>query len=108
MAFFLLFVNREPTSAIQLTPDLVFSLGLNATNGVAVDEVNRVLYVADSGNNRVLLYRNIDSLTPTPIPNAIFGQLGPTGLFPNQGGFPTATSLWRLKGFGSTKRERFG
>ena len=52
-----------------------YKLGLSGPQGVAVDAVNDRLFVADSTNNRVLVY-NLDSnnLLLDRIPDAVLGQ----------------------------------
>jgi len=50
-----------------------------------IDETNRILYVAESFYNRVLRFDNIDSLTDSSLPSAIFGQPSNSSFSPNQG-----------------------
>ncbi|MBP9700152.1 hypothetical protein KBD71_02625, partial [Candidatus Woesebacteria bacterium] len=53
-----------------------YKLGLSAPNGVCVDTINNRLFVADSTNNRVLVYNlsNTNRLLDT-IPDNVLGQL---------------------------------
>ncbi len=51
-------------------------LGMSAPNGVALDATNNRLFVADSTNNRVLVYNLDASHAPIDIfPDAVLGQL---------------------------------
>jgi len=54
-------------------PDLTLG-GLNVPHGIAIDGTTRTLFVADTDNNRILIYHNCDSLTPTSTPDAVLGQ----------------------------------
>ncbi len=52
-----------------------YKLGLSAPQGVAVDAVNHRLFVADSANNRVLVYNMSAGNIPTDrIPDNVLGQ----------------------------------
>jgi len=65
--------------------DFALANGLNEPRGVAVEEASRVLYVADTVNNRVLRYDSIDTLSATSEPAAVLGQLDFAGHWANQG-----------------------
>jgi len=58
---------------------------LDQPRGVAVDEVNRALYVADTVNSRILRYDSMDTISATTSPTAVLGQLDFSGHFANQG-----------------------
>ena len=57
--------QQDKYSTLVLGPGTTFSHGLNAPVAVAVDQ-NGNLYVADSGNNRILRYPRPFSQTDTP------------------------------------------
>ena len=74
--------------------DFALANGLNEPRGVAVDEASRVLYVADTVNNRVLRYDSLDTISATTTPTAVLGQVDFSGTSPNRGGgFPLQGSL---------------
>jgi uncharacterized protein (TIGR03437 family) len=70
------------------------SRGFTAPTGLAVDQGD--LYVADSGNNRILRFRNPFS-TPPPDPDLCIGQPSFNAISPNyplnQGTTPTANGI---------------
>jgi uncharacterized protein (TIGR03437 family) len=87
--------QRDLTSTLAGGPGTSLSAGLSLPTGIAVDSSGN-LYVADSGNNRILRF-------PSPLKQTgvllttdlVIGQLGPaTGNSPNQGlQAPTASTL---------------
>src|ERR1017187_7287923 len=72
------------------------STGFTAPTGLAVDQVSGDLYVADSGNNRILRFKQ-PFTTPPPDPDLCIGQpsfntIGPN--YPlNQAATPTANGI---------------
>jgi len=66
-------------------PDLILR-GFNKPFGVAIDPNTDDLYVADTGNNRVLRFTNRTALTSTSPPATVFGQPDFSSTFPNQNG----------------------
>ena len=69
----------------------IYSTGLNSPTGLAVDQVGN-LYVADSGNNRVLRYPKPFSQPPGfQFPNMIIGQSSFSGNGANTGGVKATT-----------------
>ncbi|MGD1097467.1 MAG: hypothetical protein ABSB35_36455, partial [Bryobacteraceae bacterium] len=87
--------QRDLTATLPGGPGQSLSAGLSLPTGLAVDSSGN-LYVADSGNNRILRF-------PSPLKQTgvllttdlVIGQLGPaTGNSPNQGlQAPTASTL---------------
>ena len=67
------------------------AITLNQPNGVAVDTAGN-LYVADLNNNRVLQYDT--PLAADAVADRVFGQPDFASNMANQGGGPTATSLF--------------
>jgi len=67
--------------------------GLNAPRGVAVDAGGN-LWVADSGNNRILRFAaaSLNNTTP-PAADTVIGQADFSGNAANRGGTPDATTL---------------
>jgi len=51
-------------------------VGLSRPTGVVVDSVSDSLFIVDNNNSRVLRFANRNLLTPTRIPDCIFGQIG--------------------------------
>ena len=79
-------LNAAGTSDAQgVAADFALTNLLDQPRGVAVDEVNRALYVADTVNSRVLRYDSIDTISATTSPTAVLGQLDFSGHFANQG-----------------------
>ncbi len=66
---------------------------LNQPGGVAIDPTTGKVFVADTGNNRVLRYANLDSLGTGAPAEAVIGQTGVALGEPNQGGSPGLTTL---------------
>ncbi len=68
----------NPPGAIYLKGTLnnaSYKLGLSGPQGIAVDTVNDRLFVADSGNNRVLVYNMSSGHVPLDrIPDNVLGQ----------------------------------
>jgi len=64
-------------------------------NGVAVDPVSSKVFVADSGNNRVLRYASQSALTNGAVPEIVIGQVNFSASTANQGNgvTPSQTSL---------------
>ena len=86
--------QRDKFSTLTGGPGTTLSHGLNAPVAVAVDR-NGNLYVADSGNNRILRYPHPFSQTDTPIADLVIGQASiSSGKLPNQGqSAPSASTL---------------
>lgn len=64
---------------------------LNSPSGVALDPSGKVLYIADSGNHRVLKMVNIDDADPTKHLLSVFAGGGTSGL--GDGGLAIAAQL---------------
>ena len=77
--------GMDTADAQGVEADFALANGLNEPRGVAVDEASRVLYVADTVNNRVLRYDSLDTLLATSAPTAVLGQLDFSGTSPNRG-----------------------
>ena len=58
---------------------------LNRPRGIAIDPTTGKLFVADAGNNRVLRYASIASLTSGAAAEGVLGQLNFSDTLPNQG-----------------------
>ena len=73
--------------------------GLNQPRGIAIDSVRNYLYVADTGNNRVLVY-SLDSANQLIDKNAdiVLGQANFSSTAVNQGGGASAGTLNSPKG----------
>ena len=73
-------------STFALGPGTSLSTGLNSPTGLAVDASGN-LYVADSGNNRILRYKTPFTQTPGNLPvDLVIGQkTSSSGNSPNQG-----------------------
>ena len=71
------------------------NIGMNNPNGVALDAVRHKLYVADTSNNRVLVYLlNTDNTIPDYTADYVVGQANFSETFPNRNtGAPTNQSL---------------
>ncbi len=82
--------NTSPSPA---TPS-----SLSTPGGVAVDPVTGKVFVSDQGNNRVLRYASIASLTNGATPELVFGQVNFSASAPNQGLTASQTSLWSPSG----------
>jgi uncharacterized protein (TIGR03437 family) len=75
-------------------PSTTNTTGFNSPTGIAVDGAGNV-YVADSGNNRILRFKAPYSQTSGNVqPNLVIGQKGYTGNQANQGGNPSASDLY--------------
>jgi uncharacterized protein (TIGR03437 family) len=93
-------INVLPTTA---APNLVEGREFNAPHSVAVDtsEGNRILYVADLANNRVLAWRNAGAFENGQPADAVIGQrtkfstlpLGPGTSFTSGLNLPTAVAV---------------
>jgi len=66
---------------------------LNLPGGIAIDATSGKVFVADTGNNRVLRYPKSSSLTNGAAPDLVFGQLNFSSSAANQGGATSQTSL---------------
>src|SRR4051794_25258806 len=86
--------QRDKFSTLTGGPGTTLSHGLSSPVAVAVDR-NGNLYVADSGNNRILRYPHPFSQTDTPIADLVIGQASiSSGKLPNQGqSAPSASTL---------------
>jgi sugar lactone lactonase YvrE len=73
------------TDAQGVAADFALTNDLSEPRGIAVDEANRVFYVADALNHRVLRYDSMDTISATSWPAAVFGQLDFAGRYANQG-----------------------
>ena len=84
----LLFTTNASASPANAT-------SLATPGGVAVDPVSGKVFVADTGNNRVLRYSSQTALASGAIPEIVIGQLNFSGSLPNQTGspIPSQTSL---------------
>jgi len=80
-------------------PDLILH-GFNQPYAVAVDPVSSDLYVADTGNNRVLRFTNRASLNSASPPVTVFGQQDFTSTYPNQNGAVNPHTLSSPRGVG--------
>jgi uncharacterized protein (TIGR03437 family) len=77
--------QRDLDYTETLGPGTDISGGLNSPTGIAVDESGNV-YVADSGNNRVLRFsRPFDQPDKLKLPDLVFGQTSLTGRNANLG-----------------------
>ncbi len=80
----------EQISVVSYAPNLVEGLELYSPMGVALDTSGSapILYVADSGNNRVLAWKNASSKTLANLqrPDKIIGQPGPYTTLPGVNG----------------------
>lgn len=71
-----------------------------APEGVFVDGDS--VYVADTGNNRVLVWSHVPTIGGAPA-DFVLGQADPAGALPNRGGGPTAASLLAPTGVLATR-----
>jgi DNA-binding beta-propeller fold protein YncE len=88
--------QQDMVSTTAQGPTTALSTGLNAPTGVAVDSKGNV-YVADSGNNRIMRFPAPFSQPPgAPAqPDLLIGQPGfANGNTGNQGGNCSAKTLW--------------
>ncbi len=70
------------------------NIGLNAPGSIAVDATNHKLYIADTSNNRVLMYTlNSDNTLPDYKADFVVGQANFSGTQDNQGGAISQSSL---------------
>jgi uncharacterized protein (TIGR03437 family) len=79
--------QQDMVSTFAQGPSTALTTGFSAPTGVAVDSKGNV-YVADSGNNRILRFPAPFAQTPgtTPQPDLVIGQKGfATGSSPNEG-----------------------
>jgi len=85
-----LFTTNNPTSpTIPATPG-----SLRTPEGVAIDPVSGKIFVADTGNNRVLRYASRSALTNGANPEAVIGQVNFSAASANQGfASPSQSSL---------------
>jgi len=94
LAVFPLLCGGARTANFTLQPTANY---FNNPTGVAVDLMRQYLYVADTGNNRVLQFTGIyqPTFTSVSFPPGIFGQLGPAAAnLPNQNmSTPTLSTL---------------
>lgn len=68
--------------------------GLNGPSGLAVDTLNHNLFVADTGNNRVLVYAlNANNDLVDRYADFVIGQMGFSSTAVNQGGNAAANTL---------------
>ncbi len=77
------------------SPSPATATSLNLPGGVAVDATSGKVFVADTGNNRVLRYPSTTALTSGAAPDLVLGQLNFSGSAANQGNgvTPSQTSL---------------
>jgi adhesin/invasin len=81
------------TSYAQNNP---INVGVNGPEAVAVDTANHLLYVADTGNNRVLVYNlETDNSLSNYAADYVVGQADFSETRPNQGGAIDADTLSR-------------
>jgi len=67
--------------------------GLNSPSGVAIDQINHRVYVADVKNNRVLGWANEASLNSGDAATLVIGQADFTSGLANRGATPDANTL---------------
>ena len=65
----------------------------NNPQGVAIDPINETLYVADTGNSRVLIFNYIYTILPGAAPQIVLGQTNLTDTFANRNVSPTRSTL---------------
>lgn len=97
-------LNSAPTRVVghpQLrlvadTPNLADARSLNFPAGVAVDQsaTPPILYVADTGNNRVLAWRNASAFTNGAPADLVIGQRDFVSTVPQGPGTPLSTGLF--------------
>jgi uncharacterized protein (TIGR03437 family) len=75
------------------------STGLNTPSGLAVDSAGNV-YVADTGNNRILRFPKPSLLpnAPAPLPDLVLGQTSFSGRTANSGGIGAKTLALSVNG----------
>ncbi|HUD21081.1 MAG TPA: NHL repeat-containing protein, partial [Candidatus Saccharimonadales bacterium] len=75
-------------------PNNPINRGLNAPSASSFDTINHRLYVADTGNNRVLIYNlNTDNTLPDNIADYVLGQQNFSITSPNRGNSANANTL---------------
>lgn len=94
-------VGQVSTTVLTTRPNLVEGRELNAPYGAAVDTANGILWVADTGNNRVLGWYNINTFANGAQADFVLGQrnftssegLGPGTTFTSGLNFPTGVAV---------------
>lgn len=94
-------VGQVSTSVLTTRPNLVEGRELNAPYGAAVDTANGIIWVADTGNNRVLGWYNINTFSNGAQADFVLGQrnftssegLGPGTTFTSGLNFPTGVAV---------------
>lgn len=85
--------QRDKYSTVPKGPGSDLATGLNQPTGLAVDKSGN-LYVADSGNNRILRYPAPFQQQTTPLsPDLVLGQKDLTGRTANQGTNPSEKTV---------------
>jgi len=80
---------------VTVAPSTGGAAGLNKPFAVAVDSINNRVFVADTFNNRVLWWNNMDALASGLAANGVLGQADFTSFLPNRGGSCGANTLAR-------------
>ena len=83
--------QKDVWSTLPLGPGTTFSAGLNSPTGLAVKDGN--LYVADSGNNRILRFPSPAQQTDQ-FPDMVIGQFNFNSRTANQGGTPNEKTVF--------------
>lgn len=94
-------VGQTSTTVLTTRPNLVEGRELNAPYGAAVDTANGILWVADTGNNRVLGWYNINTFSNGAQADFVLGQrnfissegLGPGTTFTSGLNFPSSVAV---------------
>jgi uncharacterized protein (TIGR03437 family) len=82
--------QRDFNTTLEAGPGTTLSTGLRSPTGLAVDGQGNV-YVADSGNNRILRYpRPFQQADAFKLPNMVIGQANTNQNIPNNTNTPTA------------------
>ena len=83
-------INFVRGKGLNLVPDLT-PLNEGIPPGIAVDSVNGCVYIADSGNNRVLGWKNEAALANGATADIVIGQPDPYTKTANSGGLSNST-----------------